>query len=80
MPFKYVYLMSPNNETTRKGEYGILDEVSCLDHFPELSYFAKRPGRSLLIIDDLSWALSKRGSPLAVRARGSHLRPRQLAP
>ena len=62
-PFKYVYLMSPNNETTRKGEYGILDEVTCLDHFPELSYFAKRPGRSLLIIDDLSWALSKRGSP-----------------
>ena len=61
--FEHVYLMSPNNETTRSGEYGLLDDVTCLDHFPTLDYFAKRPGRSALIIDDLSWALSKKGTP-----------------
>jgi hypothetical protein len=54
-PFKHIYLMSPNNETTRKGEYGLLDDVTPLDNFPELSYFVGRPGRSALIIDDLSW-------------------------
>ena len=58
-----IFLMSPNNEAVRAGEYGILDEVTCLDSFPEVGYFAGRAGRSLLIIDDLSWALSKRGSP-----------------
>ena len=62
-PFKHIYLMSPNNETTRKGEYGLLDDVTPLDSFPELSYFASRPGRSALIIDDLSWSLSKKGTP-----------------
>ena len=35
-PFKHVYLMSPNNETVRKGEYGVLDDVTCLDHWPTL--------------------------------------------
>ena len=55
--------MSPNNETTRKGEYSLLDDVTCLDNFPELSYFAGRPGRSALIIDDLAWSLSKKGQP-----------------
>ena len=62
-PFKHIYLMSPNNETTRKGEYGLLDDVTPLNSFPELSYFASRPGRSALIIDDLSWSLSKKGTP-----------------
>ena len=57
-PFRHLYLMSPNNETTRKGEYGLqLDDVTCMDSFPTLDYFAKRPGRSALIIDDLSWSL-----------------------
>ena len=55
--------MSPNNETVRTGEYGVLDDVTCLDHFPTLDYFAKRPGRSVLIIDDLAWNLSRKGSP-----------------
>ena len=55
--------MSPNNETVRKGEYGVLDEVTCLDHWPTLDYFASRPGRSVLIVDDLAWNLSKKGSP-----------------
>ena len=62
-PFEHVYLMSPNNETTRSGEYALLGDVTCLEHFPTLDYFAKRPGRSALIIDDLSWALSKKGTP-----------------
>ena len=62
-PFKHVYLMSPNNETLRKGEYGVLDDVTCLDHWPTLDYFASRPGRSVLIVDDLAWNLSKKGSP-----------------
>ena len=63
MPFEHIYLMSPNNETVRTGEYGVLDDVTCLDHFPTLDYFAKRPGRSVLIIDDLAWNLSRKGSP-----------------
>ena len=62
-PFKHIYLMSPNNETTRKGEYGVLDDVTCLDHWPTLDYWESRPGRSALIVDDISWSLSKRGSP-----------------
>jgi hypothetical protein len=62
-PFKHIYLMSPNNETVRKGEYGVLDDVTCLDHWPTLDYWESRPGRSALIVDDISWSLSKRGSP-----------------
>ena len=33
-PFKHVYLTSPNNETMRKGEYSVLDDVTCLEHWP----------------------------------------------
>ena len=51
-PFKHVYLMSPNNETVRKGEYGVLDDVACLDHWPTLDYFALN---SVLIADDLNY-------------------------
>jgi hypothetical protein len=38
-------------EGMQKGEYGLLD-VTPLDRFPPLDYFAGRPGRSALIIDD----------------------------
>ena len=55
--------MSPNNEAVRTGEYGIIDEITCLDHWPELKYWEERPGRKCLIVDDIGWGLSKRGSP-----------------
>ena len=61
-PFKHIYLMGPNLADMQKGEYGLVD-VTPLEHFPTLDYFAKRPGRSALIIDDLSWHLSKKGKP-----------------
>ena len=54
--------MSPNNEAVRDGEYSIIDEITCLDHWPELKYWDK-PGRKCLIVDDIGWGLSKRGSP-----------------
>ena len=57
-----IYLMSPNNEAVRSGEYGIIDDITCLDHWPELKYWDK-PGRKCLIVDDIGWGLSKRGSP-----------------
>ena len=41
----------------------MLDDVTCLDHWPTLDYWESRPGRSALIVDDISWSLSKRGSP-----------------
>ena len=50
------------NVETSKGEYSTLD-VICLDSFPLLDYFTKRPGRSALIIDDLGWSLSQKGQP-----------------
>ena len=33
------------------------------DHWPELKYWEERPGRKCLIVDDIGWGLSKRGSP-----------------
>jgi hypothetical protein len=65
IPFKYVYLMGPSGclEAMRTGEYADIDELTTLDHFPTLDYWAGRPGRSALIIDDLDWNLSRRGSP-----------------
>jgi hypothetical protein len=52
-PFEHIYLMGPSGclEGMQKGEYGLLD-VTPLDRFPPLDYFAGRPGRSALIIDD----------------------------
>ena len=52
--------MSPNNEAVRDGEYKIIDEITCLEHWPELKYWDK-PGRKCLIVDDIGWGLSKRG-------------------
>ena len=49
--------MSPNNEAVRSGEYGIIDDITCLDHWPELKYWDK-PGRKCLIVDDIGWGLS----------------------
>eukprot|EP01048_Picozoa_sp_COSAG05_P005424 COSAG05_NODE_322_length_11414_cov_47.115510_3_plen_118_part_00 len=47
----------------QKGEYNLLD-VTPLEHFPTLDYFAQRPGRSALIIDDRHLHdLSKKGNP-----------------
>ena len=45
--------MSPNNEAVRAGEYGIIDDITCLDNWPELSYWEERPGRKCLIVDDI---------------------------
>ena len=43
-----IYLLSPNNEAVRDGEYGIIDDITCLDHWPELKYWEERPGRKCL--------------------------------
>ena len=51
----------------------MLDDVTCLDNFPEQSYFAGRPGRSALIIDDLAWSLSKKAQPSQYELADSHL-------
>ena len=64
-PFEHVYLMGPAGclEGMQKGEYSMVD-VTPLSSFPTLDYFASRPGRSALVIDDLHLCdLSKRGSP-----------------
>jgi hypothetical protein len=62
-PFQHIYLMTPCNEDTVKGEYGLVD-VTPLSDFPPLSYFAARPGRSALILDDVHLHdLSKKGKP-----------------
>ena len=52
-PFDHIYLMGPSHcvEAMQKGEYGLLD-VTPLENFPNLDYFAGKPGRSALIIDD----------------------------
>eukprot|EP01045_Picozoa_sp_COSAG04_P009131 COSAG04_NODE_522_length_13154_cov_27.623592_2_plen_128_part_00 len=55
-PFEHIYLMGPNLEDMVKGEYQLVD-VTPLDHFPTLDYFAKRPGRSVL-----TWSHSVGGS------------------
>ena len=62
IPFDKVFLMSPNNDETSKGEWGMID-TEPLDSFPKMDWWAKQPPRCLLIIDDLSWSLSKKGSP-----------------
>eukprot|EP01047_Picozoa_sp_COSAG01_P026742 COSAG01_NODE_1734_length_9366_cov_4.124636_8_plen_72_part_00 len=47
------------------GEYGLLDVIK-LERFPNLDNFAKRPGRSALIIDDMHLAdLSKNSTATA---------------
>jgi hypothetical protein len=59
--FEHVYLMGPSGclDGMASGEYGLLDVIK-LERFPNLDYFAKRPGRSALIIDDMHLAdLSK---------------------
>ena len=68
-PFKHVYLMSPNNETVRKGEYGVLDDVTCLDHWPTLDYFASRP--STPARPKTRRRKSRRSSSSAERVRGT---------
>ena len=38
-----IFLMSPNNELIRDSEYGIVDEVTCLDSWPELEFWNTQP-------------------------------------
>ena len=64
-PFQHIYLMGPTGcvEDMAKGEYGLLD-VTCLEHFPNLDYFAGKSGRSAMIIDDRHLAdVSRKGNP-----------------
>eukprot|EP01046_Picozoa_sp_COSAG06_P072066 COSAG06_NODE_20912_length_776_cov_3.113737_2_plen_67_part_01 len=35
--------MSPNNELIRDSEYGIVDEITCLDSWPELEFWNSQP-------------------------------------
>jgi hypothetical protein len=58
-----LFLMSPNNELIRDSEYGIVDEITCLDSWPELEFWNSQPPRCAIICDDVSWNLSKRGKP-----------------
>ena len=50
--WKHIFLLSPNVESTIKGEYGILDDVIPLTEWPAINYFDKYPGRKVLIADD----------------------------
>ena len=59
--YKNVFLMHPDAEAARAGEYGLCDDIKTLDHFPAMDWWEKNsPGRTALIIDDASWALSKK--------------------
>ena len=60
IPFDKVFLMSPNNEECSKGEWGLID-LECLDSFPTMEWWSKQPPRCCLILDDISWSLSKKG-------------------
>ena len=69
--YKNVFLMHPDAEAARAGEYGLCDDIKTLDHFPAMDWWEKNsPGRTALIIDDASWALSKKhsGRPLTALA------------
>lgn len=50
--WKHIFLLSPNVESTIKGEYGILDDVIPLTEWPAINYFDKYPGRKVPIADD----------------------------
>ena len=60
--FDKIFLMSPNNAETSTGEWGLID-LECLESFPTMEWWAKQPPRCLLILDDISWSLSKKGNP-----------------
>eukprot|EP01043_Picozoa_sp_COSAG02_P015559 COSAG02_NODE_665_length_18739_cov_9.192918_11_plen_355_part_00 len=62
--YKNVFLMHPDAESAKAGEYGLCDDIKVLDHFPTIEWWEKNsPGRTALIIDDASWQLSKKGTP-----------------
>jgi hypothetical protein len=62
--YENVWLMHPDAEAAKSGEYGLCSDIQVLDHFPTMDWWEKSsPGRTALIIDDASWQLSKRGTP-----------------
>jgi hypothetical protein len=62
--YSHVWLMHPDAEAAKTGEYGLCDDIKVLDHFPTMDWWEKNsPGRTALIIDDASWQLSKKGTP-----------------
>ena len=62
LPWKHIFLLSPNVDSVLKGEYGILDDVIPLKEWPPITFFDKYPGRKALIADDNALeGLSRRG-------------------
>jgi hypothetical protein len=64
--FRYdnIWLMHPDAEAAKSGEYGLMDDIKILTHWPKIEEWeSMSPGRTALICDDISWQLSKRGDP-----------------
>ena len=64
-PWTEIFLMSPSLESamSHSGEYRLLN-VTPLKEWPQIDYWQKRPGKKLLICDDVNLThLSTRGSP-----------------
>ena len=64
-----VWLMHPDAQNAIEGEYGLCKGpdglgIKILDHWPAIEWWEKNsPGRTALICDDLSWELSRKGTP-----------------
>lgn len=62
-----IFLMHPDAEAAKSGEYGLFDDIKVLTHWPSIDgeggWEKIAPGRTALICDDISWQLSKRGDP-----------------
>ena len=62
-PWTEIFLMSPSLESAIGGEYRLLN-VTPLKEWPQIDYWKKRPGKKLLICDDVDLThLSTRGNP-----------------
>ena len=69
-----IFLLSPNVEAAVKGEYGVLDNVTPLKEWPEITYFDDFPGRKLLIADDNAVVgLSTKGGDDSQRNRADRI-------
>ena len=62
--YDHIWLMHPDAEAAKTGEYGLCDDIKILTHWPKIEEWeAMSPGRTALVCDDISWQLSKRGDP-----------------
>ena len=61
LPYEHIYLSTPCNEATQKGEYALLKtKLFENNRIPPLKFWADKPGHSLVILDDLSLTPSTR--------------------